>query len=173
MKKVLKSIGWLLLIALLVIQFFRPEKNISKGDQPNAIGKLYPVPDDVNIIMKKACNDCHTNNTVYPWYSKIQPVAWWLADHVNEGKKELNFDEYTTRRPRFQYRRMEQTIDLVKKEEMPLPSYTWTHKDAILTPEEKAKLTEWAQSVMKILESQYPMDSLKRPATTPAPPSKS
>ncbi len=168
MKKVLKTIGWLLLISLIAIQFFRPEKNINTGDQPNAISKKYIVSTDVKTILDKACMDCHSNNTRYPWYYNIQPVAWWLANHVKDGKKELNFDEYTTRRPRFQYRRMEQTIDLVKKEEMPLDSYTWTHKDAILTIEEKTKLYDWAKSVMNALEAQYPIDSLKRPSPPPS-----
>jgi len=162
MKKVLKTIGWLLLIALVVIQFFHPKKNIHEGDQPNAISKKFLVSADVRIILDKACMDCHSNNTRYPWYNNIQPVAWWLNNHVIDGKKELNFDEYINRRPRFQYRRMEQTIDLVKKGEMPLDSYTWTHKDAILSEEEKTKLFAWAQSVMDTLKTQYPIDSLKR-----------
>jgi hypothetical protein len=166
MKKVFKTIGWILLIAFIVIQFFRPEKNISTADQPNAISKKFAVSTDVKTILDKACMDCHSNNTRYPWYNNIQPVTWWLDNHVKDGKKELNFDEYTTRRPRFQYRRMEQTIDLVKKKEMPIDSYTWTHKDAILSDDEKTKLYDWAKSVMTTLESQYPIDSLKRP---PAP----
>jgi len=168
MKKVFKTIGWLLLIALVLIQLFRPTKNIHEGDQPNAISKKFQVSADVKIILDKACMDCHSNNTRYPWYNNIQPVAWWLNNHVIDGKKELNFDEYITRRPRFQYRRMEQTIDLVKKKEMPLDSYTWTHTDAILTEEEKTKLYDWAKSVMNALEAQYPIDSLKRPSPPPS-----
>lgn len=168
MKKVLKTIGWILLLALIVIQFFRPKKNINPGDQSNAIEKKFAVPPDVKNILDKACNDCHSNNTRYPWYNNIQPVAWWLADHVNDGKRELNFDEFIMRRPRFQYNKMKQTIDLVKKEEMPLDSYTWIHKDAILTDEEKTKIYDWANSVMNALEAQYPIDSLKRPNTPPS-----
>ena len=168
MKKVFKTIGWLLLIALVAIQFFHPTKNIHEGDQPNAISKKFAVTADVQTILDKACMDCHSNNTRYPWYNNIQPVAWWLDDHVKDGKKELNFDEYITKRPRLQYRRMEQTIDLVKKEEMPLPSYTWMHKDAILTEEEKTKLYDWAKLVMNALEAQYPIDSLKRPTPSPS-----
>jgi hypothetical protein len=170
MKKVLKTIGWLLLIALVAIQFFHPKKNIHEGDQPNAISKKYSVPVDVKLILNKACMDCHSNNTRYPWYNNIQPVAWWLNNHIVDGKKELNFDEYIDKRPRFQYRRMEQTIDLVKKEEMPLDSYTWIHKDAILSEEEKTKLFNWAQSIMDTLKAQYPIDSLKRQG--PPPPQK-
>ena len=167
MRKVLKTIGWLLLIALVAIQFFHPKKNIHEGDQPNAISKKFPVPADAKIILDKACMDCHSNNTRYPWYNNIQPVAWWLNNHIIDGKKGLNFDEFIDKRPRFQYRRMEQTIDLVKKGEMPLDSYTWIHKDAILSEEEKTKLFDWAQSIMDTLKTQYPIDSLKRQGSPP------
>jgi hypothetical protein len=169
MRKFFKALGWFLLIALIIIQFFRPKKNIHPGDQPNSISKKFPVSADVKTILDKACMDCHSNNTRYPWYNNIQPVAWWLNGHVKDGKRELNFDEYINRRPRFQYRRMEQTIELVKEKEMPLDSYTWTHKDAILTDEEKTKLYDWANSVKTALEAQYPMDTLK-PKGPPTPP---
>ena len=76
MKKVLKTIGWLLLIALVAIQFFHPKKNIHEGDQPNAISKKYSVSADVKLILNKACMDCHSNNTRYPWYNNIQPYAY-------------------------------------------------------------------------------------------------
>jgi predicted GTPase len=118
------------------------------------------VPANVKTILDKACMDCHSNNTRYPWYASIQPLAWWLADHVKDGKKHLNFDEYTQRSLRYQYHKMEETVEMVKEEEMPLPSYTWTHTDARLSNEERVAITGWAQSVMKNMEAQYPMDSL-------------
>jgi hypothetical protein len=92
MRKFFKAIAWLFLIALIVIQFFHPKENSSAGDQPNALAKRHAIPEDVQVILKKACDDCHTNNTVYPWYSKIQPVDWWLNDHIVEGKQHFNLD---------------------------------------------------------------------------------
>lgn len=157
-----KKIMWVLLAALIAIQFFHPKRNKSEGPQPNYIGKVYAIPDDVQSIMAKACNDCHSNNTRYPWYSKIQPVHWWLNKHVVEGKKKINYDEYTNRPLRYQYHKLEETIEMVKEGEMPLNSYTWTHKDAKLTEEEKAKITGWAQSVMDTMKARYPIDSLIR-----------
>lgn len=157
-----KKIMWVLLAALIAIQFFHPKRNKSEGPQPNYIGKVYAIPDDVQSIMAKACNDCHSNNTRYPWYSKIQPVHWWLNKHVLEGKKKINYDEYTNRPLRYQYHKLEETIEMVKEGEMPLNSYTWTHKDAKLTEEEKAKITGWAQSVMDTMKARYPIDSLIR-----------
>jgi hypothetical protein len=157
-----------LLVIFILIQFFRPKKNISEGPQPNNIATAYPVPDNVKTILAKACNDCHSNNTRYPWYNNIQPVAWWLNNHVQDGKKDLNYDEFTTYSLRKQYARFGQTKDLVKKGAMPLKSYTWIHKDAILTDEEKQALFSWVDASRAAMEAKYPMDSLVR-KSGPAP----
>lgn len=157
-----KKIAWVLLAALIVIQFIHPAKNKAEGKQANFIGHVYAIPADVQAILAKACYDCHSNNTRYPWYAKLQPVHWWLNKHIVNGKKHVNYDEYTNRPLRYQYHKMEETIEMVKEGEMPLNSYTWTHKDARLTADEKAKITGWAQSVMDTLKARYPIDSLVR-----------
>jgi hypothetical protein len=158
----LKKIGWALLIALIAIQFIRPAKNQTTELQPHAIQTKFEVPENVSAILKKACYDCHSNNSEYPWYSTIQPVYWWLNDHIEEGKGHLNFDEYTNKRLRYQYHKMEEVIEQLKEGEMPLNSYTWTHTDARLSPEEKQALTGWAQQVMDTLKANHPIDSLIR-----------
>jgi len=164
MKKILKTTAWLLLIAFVVIQFFRPAKNnVEAAVSASHISTKFSIPADVNAIMEKACYDCHSNNTRYPWYFNIQPLGLLINNHIVDGKKELNFSEYTNKRLRFQYHKMEEVIDQVKEGEMPIDSYTWTHKDAMLTQEEKTKLMDWARSVITTLESKYPVDSLKRP----------
>ena len=151
-----------LLAALVVIQFIHPKKNKAEGPQPNYIGNAFNIPAEVKTILAKACNDCHSNNTRYPWYANFQPIHWWLNKHIKECKKHINYDEYTNRPLRYQYHKMEETIEMVKDGEMPLNSYTWTHKDAKLTAEEKAKITGWAQSVMDSMKAKYPIDSLIR-----------
>ena len=158
-----RKIMLFLLAALIIIQFFHPKKNKASGPQPNYIGNAFPVPADVKSIMAKACNDCHSNNTRYPWYSYIQPVHWWLNGHINKGKKGMNFDDFTNRPLRFQYHRMADITDQVKKGDMPLPSYLWIHKDAILSQDEKDKLIAWTRSVQDSLRSRYPIDSLIKP----------
>ena len=157
-----KKILLVLLSGLVIIQFVHPARNKADGIQPNAIGNVYPIRDDVKSILAKACNDCHSNNTRYPWYSKIQPVHWWLNNHVKEGKAHVNYDEYTNRPLRYQYHKMEETIEMVKEGHMPLKSYLWIHKDAKLTQDEKDKITNWAQSVMDTMKNRYPIDSLIR-----------
>jgi hypothetical protein len=160
--KILKKVLLVLLIALIIIQFIHPKRNKAEGQQPNFIGNSFAIPADVSTILAKACNDCHSNNTKYPWYAKFQPVHWWLDKHIREGKSHLNFDEYTHKSLRYQYHKMEETIEMVKEGEMPLNSYTWTHKDAKLTDDEKNKIINWANAVMDTMKAKYPVDSLVR-----------
>ena len=157
-----KKILLVLLVILIIIQFIHPARNNSTGDQANNIARAYNVPADVKTILIKACLDCHSNNTRYPWYSKIQPFDWWLTHHINEGKRELNFDEYTNRSIRYQYNKLEETQKQIKEGEMPLDSYTWIHKDAILTGQEKDALINWAEYIRNEIKSKYPADSLTR-----------
>lgn len=158
----LKKIFLFLLVALIVIQFIHPAKNKSTATQPNNIVTAFAVPADVKLILEKACNDCHTNNTNYPWYSYVQPVDWWMDNHVRDGKKHLNLDEYTNRSLRYQYHKMEEVAEQVNENEMPLESYTWMHKSAKLTGEEKKKLIAWADGIRAEMELKYPKDSLIR-----------
>lgn len=162
----LKKILYFLLIALIVIQFFHPKPNKTEGEQANYIGKIYAVPDDVKPILVKACNDCHSNNTRYPWYCNFQPVDWWTNKHVQDGKRHLNFDEFTNKSLRYQYNKLGDCKEQIEKGEMPLDSYLWIHKDARLTEAEKNKLLAWTESIRTDMKAKYPMDSLikkKRP----------
>ena len=157
-----KKILFVLLIILIVIQFFHPARNKAEGEQPNKVSTLYPVSSEVKSILDKACMDCHSNNTVYPWYSKIQPADWWMTHHVNEGKRELNLDEFATYNLRRQYHKLEEVMKQVKDNEMPISSYTWIHKDAILTTAEQNGLINWADSIRNEMKRKYPIDSLER-----------
>jgi hypothetical protein len=121
------------------------------------------MPQNVQQILKTSCYDCHSNNTVYPWYSNIQPVAWWLKDHIDEGKRELNFSEFATYRIGRQYRKLEEINGEVKENKMPLESYTLIHSDAKLSDEQKLTLATWVTTLRDSIKAQYPEDSLKRP----------
>lgn len=158
--KILKRILVVLLIIFIVIQFIRPAKNISTVSGPNDISTKYPVPDSVQAILKVACYDCHSNNTRYPWYAEIQPVGWWLSNHIKDGKRGLNFSEFTSYRIKKQYNRFDGINELVKKNEMPLSSYTIIHKDAILTDNQKLIIAKWTSDLEDTLKAHYPPDSL-------------
>ena len=107
MKLILKRFAQVLLIAFIVIQFIRPTKNNSKDLITNDITTKYTVPKEVQTILVTSCYDCHSNNTNYPWYANIQPIAWWLNDHIKEGKKELNFSAFTNYKIARQYKKLE------------------------------------------------------------------
>jgi hypothetical protein len=164
MKKFFKRFFLVLLLAFAVIQFFRPAKNIAAGVSANDITAKYSVPQDVQAVFKTSCYDCHSNNTNYPWYNNIQPVAWWLADHVKEGKKELNFSEFATYRIGRQYRKLEEINKEIEEGEMPLESYTVIHGNAKLSEQQKSTVINWVNTLRDSIKAQYPEDSLKRPA---------
>ena len=157
--KIFKRILIGLLVILLVMQAFRPEKNQS-GNTAKSIAIKYPVPAEVKTILVKACNDCHSNQTAYPCYAEIQPVSWWLGDHVKDGKRHLNFDEFSSYRIAKQYKKLEECIEQVKEGEMPLKSYTWLHKSAVLTDAEKTTLYSWCENLRDSIKAHYPADSL-------------
>lgn len=152
-----------MLVILIIMQFFHPARNIIQGAQPNHISKQYTVPPEVATILDKACNDCHSNYTTYPWYSKVQPVDWWMTNHILEGKRELNFDEFTLYNPRRQYHKLDEIVKEVKEGDMPLNSYTWIHKDAVLSEAEMNTLISWANGIRTEMKTKYPIDSLERP----------
>jgi hypothetical protein len=155
----IKKILIVLALALVVIQFIRPAQNLS-ANTTNDISTLYPMPSDVKLIVDKACADCHSNKTAYPWYATLQPVAFWLADHVNEGKSEFNYNEFASYRIAKQNHKLEEVIEQIKEGEMPLYSYTLIHRDANLTDAEKATLINWCQNIMDTIKATYPADSL-------------
>ncbi len=151
--RLLKVIALFLVLAFVVIQFFRPERNTNKGDLSNAILKQVPVPPDVQMHLQNACYDCHSNNTRYPWYVYVQPVAWFMSDHIREGKKELNFDEFGTYSVRRQLSKLKSIAGSVKDGTMPLTSYTLMHKEARLSEFEKELIIDWAVKTRDSLEA--------------------
>lgn len=143
-----RKIALSILLILIVIQFFQPQKNQSTELLAADITKVTNVPDDVLHILKTSCYDCHSNNTVYPWYNNLQPVAWWLNNHIKEGKECLNFSEfgnYTFDKSRKKLRGIAREIE---EGEMPLTSYTVIHRNAILDEAQKNLVINWAENVV-------------------------
>ncbi|MEO6836817.1 MAG: heme-binding domain-containing protein [Ginsengibacter sp.] len=164
----IKKILIVLLIILIIIQFIRPQKNIHEGPEPADISTLYPIPADVDSILTIACKDCHSNNTRYPWYNNFQPSAWYLADHVKDGKRSFNLNEFATYPVARQYDKIQEIKKQIDKGDMPISSYTLIHRDAILSDAEKKTIINWSENIRQQMEAKYPKDSLerkRRPAT--------
>lgn len=156
--KRLRTVLIILFLVFVIIQFFQPDKNNNSVSSENDISSVVPLPDSVREILKVACFDCHSNNTVYPWYTNIQPVGWWLANHIEEGKAHLNFNEFANmpaRNGRSTRQRQEKVLgnirETVEEGEMPLNSYLWIHANARLSPAQKLVITNWADSSKKII----------------------
>lgn len=163
MKKVFKTILIVLLIALIIIQFIRPAKNQGIEIAQDQITASYQIPDNIQKNLKVSCYDCHSNTTVYPFYWKIQPVAWFLNNHIEDGKRHLNFSVFNTYPLWRQHEGFKDIVEQLKKDEMPLTSYTLIHRDAILTADQKLAIENWATDQIKQMEAKYPADSLARP----------
>ncbi len=163
MKRFFKILFYLLLFALLLFQFYpKPVKNISAGINANDITFAHHVPVNVQEVLKRSCYDCHSNNTIYPWYSKLQPVALWLGDHIVDAKDELNFSEFGSYSIRRKYRKLEEINNEVKEGEMPLSSYTIIHRSAKLSENQKLLLANWVTVLRDSIKANYPADSLSR-----------
>jgi hypothetical protein len=148
-KSTIKKILLALVAIFVLIQFYRPAKNISVGVSANAIERHYNVPQNVGSLLKTSCYDCHSNNTKYPWYNNVQPVASWLNSHINDGKRHLNFDEFNTYPAEKKRKKLQEVAETIENGEMPLSSYTLIHGDAKLSASDKQALMDWAKTTSK------------------------
>ena len=149
----LNIIGWLSVIVVavvLAIQFIPVERNVSTVPPGQSFEKTEKVPANVAAILKVSCYDCHSNNTRYPWYSVLQPGAWFMARHIKEGKEELNLDEFNDYSKRRKKAKIKSIISQIEKDEMPLKSYLLLHPDAGLTPNKKKVLLQFFQSELEL-----------------------
>lgn len=135
-------------IIVLSLQLARPVRNQSSAAPTDQhLTKLHPTPPAVQAILERACYDCHSDRTRYPWYANVQPVGWWLAYHIRDGKRHLNFSRFGGYSPDRAAHKIEGLIEEVQARTMPLPSYTWLHREAKLTDAEIQTLVDWAKSV--------------------------
>jgi hypothetical protein len=141
-----KNLGRNLLVglaaALLIAQLvpYPPAENPPVGDE-------VPAPPAVREVLRTSCYDCHSNETVWPWYSRVIPTKWLVRGHVVEGRGKLNFSTWGEYPPARAARKLEEVVEMVEEGEMPLPSYVRLHKDAALSPEETALILEWARGL--------------------------
>ncbi len=142
MNKLLKYIGIFLLAVLVVMQFIRPEKNSGGLEGITAFKSDTKPSDEVFIVLKQNCFDCHSNETKYPWYAEIAPISYWLADHVKEGKGDFNMSVWETYSTKKKDHKLEELVEEVEEGEMPLNSYTWVHGK--LSKEDQELLIQWA-----------------------------
>lgn len=146
----------LLVIGIIIvgIQFIRPARNTNDQILVTDITNVVHVPDNVILILQKTCYDCHSNNTRYPWYMNIQPVGWRMAKHIKDGKGDLNFSEFGSYPQRRQLNKLNEVVELVSEDLMPLKSYKKLHKDARLSDNEKQLFIAWAKGIIDTLPAE-------------------
>lgn len=150
--KILKISLLILLSVFIVIQFYGIDKSVPEYDESGDFLSIYNPPAEVETIFRTACYDCHSYDTVYPWYSNIQPAGWWLEDHIEEGRDEMNLSLWEDYSDEDADHLLEEMVEMVEEEEMPLPSYTWVHGDARLTDEQREELTNWVSELRSSLQ---------------------
>lgn len=139
-------------VVVVGIQFVRPALTTTDGAPgANDITALHPTPVGVKSILARACYDCHSDHTRYPWYAHVQPAGWWLARHVKDGRRHLNFSQFGSYSPDRAAHKIESLIDEVEERGMPLRSYTWLHPEARLSEAESKMLVAWAKSLQSTL----------------------
>ena len=138
--RIVKIIAIILLVAFVGIQFIPTTRNQSDTVPETDFMLVHNVPETIQKKLQVSCYDCHSNNTQYPWYNKIQPVAWFLEDHIKEGKAELNFNEWDSLSSRRKASKLRSIIKQIENGEMPLDSYTLIHKDAKFSEAEAEEL---------------------------------
>ena len=146
-----------LVVFLVVIQFFRIDKSTVQSNPEDDFITVFNPPANVRTTIKEACYNCHSYSTVYPWYSNIAPISWWLKKHVNEAREHLNFATWKNLSAKKANHKLEECVEEVKEGEMPLNSYTWTHPEARLTKDQRKILTTWFQEQYEStkLKSEY------------------
>jgi len=144
--KIFKRVVLALVVIFVLMQLYRPSRDNPPVDQTKTMEKTMQIPANVQATLSRACNDCHSSKTVYPWYSNVAPVSWFLASHIEDGRREMNMSEWATYSARKRRRRLEQICEQVNKKEMPLPSYLWLHPDAKLSDADRNLLCDWANA---------------------------
>lgn len=149
-----RKIFWALLFVLIAIQFIRPAQNKNGQVLPIDIIRVYAIPENVKIVIRNACYDCHSNNTNYPWYVNLQPIAWIMARHIKHGKKDLNFSEFGDYSKRRQISKFKGIADQVENNDMPLSSYKLMHRNARLSQVDKKLIVDWMRKTADSLSSE-------------------
>ncbi|MDZ7268459.1 MAG: heme-binding domain-containing protein [candidate division KSB1 bacterium] len=156
MAKVLKIAGMVLIAFLVGAQFVRPARTTPTVDQSRTLAAQMAVPAKVQNIFDRACRDCHSHQTTWPWYSNVAPASWLVINHVNEGRRHLNFSDWAKYTPKQARHKLEEICEVISSGEMPLKSYLLLHPDAKLTPAEVETLCAWTKSAHQRLEQESP-----------------
>jgi hypothetical protein len=163
-----KWILLILLIVLVVIQFVRPDMTNPPTNPAHTIDSVVTVTPPVEAILQRSCDDCHDNDTRWPWYAQVAPASWLLRYDVTEAKKHFSLPEFATYSKKKQARKLQQVCDQVTEGDMPLWYYLPLHSAAKLSDADKQTLCQWAKTEKARIEaSMTPAERAARPPQKP------
>lgn len=136
-----------LIVVVVLIQFIRIDKTNPPAEPQQDFIVITQPPAEIVFLLKESCYDCHSNETNYPWYFNVAPISWWAKDHVNDGRKHLNYSTWGTYKKERKEHKLDEMYSEVEEGEMPLTSYTLMHGAAKLTPGQKTALLDWLRTV--------------------------
>ena len=122
-----------LAVLIIGIQFVRPARTNPTVEPARALPAMYPLPAHAASVLDRACRDCHSNETRWPWYSHVAPVSWFVIDHVNHGRSHFNYSDWAKYTPENRAQLLKNSCERAREEEMPLGSYLWMHRSARLS----------------------------------------
>jgi len=132
-----------LVLLFLGIQLMRPARSNPPVDESQTIEARTQMTPQVKAIFERSCNDCHSNKTVWPWYTNVAPISWWIVGHINEARQLMNLSEWGKLDRDRQDRKLRQICDEITDGGMPLPSYLPMHPKAKLAEQDKKTLCDW------------------------------
>jgi hypothetical protein len=141
-----KRVAFAAVILLVVIQIFRPARSNPPVDLKREIHANLVVEPAVATVLTRACNDCHSNRTVWPWYSHVAPASWLVVSDVNRGRKALNFSEWGGYPAEDQQKHLSEICKEVSEGEMPNLAYTLMHRHAKLNTDDVATVCRWTRT---------------------------
>jgi hypothetical protein len=156
LKKIIKIALIVIVVAFIIGQFIRPDFTNPPVVQSETLSASTEVPPDVQAVLSRSCSDCHSNETRYPWYSKVTPFNWFLADHIKDGRREMNLSVWNTYTPKKKMKKLEEVCEQVEQGEMPLPSYLWIHREAVLAEGDAALLCSWSKAESARIQAANP-----------------
>ncbi|WP_447951239.1 heme-binding domain-containing protein [Chryseobacterium koreense] len=139
----MKKILGILLVAFVLIQFFPIDQTNPAPTPQMDFLNIKKTPESTAKLIRSSCYDCHSNETKYLWYANIQPVGWFLKNHIDEGRQKLNFSTFANYEPKKQAHQLDEAAEMVEKGEMPMDSYVIIHSDAKLNDAQKQELIKY------------------------------
>lgn len=146
LKRIAKWLFIILVVSFLAIQFVRPARTNPAVDESQTIFARAQMTPPAAAIFNRSCADCHSNKTVWPWYTNVAPVSWFIVNHVNEGRQHLNLSEWGKLDRDRQSKKLQQICDEVSDGGMPLSTYTPLHPGSKPTAADVKALCDWTDA---------------------------